>query len=149
SVERATLMAGVYFAGRTVDLRGPQHNSLALVAALLVATDPRTGADPAFILTCGATAGILVALPLVPLQHLPTPVRAAATMLAASLAVEAALLPVGAVIFSRITFAGLVLNFAAIPLMGVAQIAGMAVVPLAATSSRAAAAAGWVAHMGA
>ena len=38
-------------------------------------------------------------------------------MLAASAAAEAALLPVGAFVFSRVTFAGLVLNFAAIPLM--------------------------------
>ena len=36
------------------------------------------------------------------------------------------LLPVGALVFSRVTFAGLALNFAAIPLMAVAQIAGMA-----------------------
>ena len=50
---------------------------------------------------------------------------AAAAMLAASIAAEAALMPVGARLFSRVTFAGLALNFAAIPLMAVAQIAGM------------------------
>ena len=60
-----------------------------------------------------------------------------------------ALLPVGAALFSRVTFAGLALNFAAIPLMAVAQIAGMAVVLLCASRSRLAAAAGWLAHVGA
>ena len=55
-------------------------------------------------------------------------------MLVASAAAEAALLPVGATMFSRVTFAGLALNFFAIPLMAVAQIAGMVVVPLFAVS---------------
>ncbi len=57
-------------------------------------------------------------------------------MFAASVAAEALLFPVGALVFSRVTFAGLALNFLAIPLMAVAQIAGMAVVPLALVSAR-------------
>ena len=52
-------------------------------------------------------------------------------MLAASVATEIVLLPVGALVFSRVTFAGLALNFAAIPLMTVVQLAGMALVPAA------------------
>ena len=55
----------------------------------------------------------------------------------------------GAIVFSRVTFAGLALNFFAIPLMAVAQIAGMAVVPAAIVSARGAAALGWIAHLGA
>ncbi len=70
-------------------------------------------------------------------------------MFAASLAAEAMLFPIGALVFSRVTFAGLALNFLAIPLMGVAQLAGMAVVPAALVSTRLAAAAGWMAHIGA
>jgi competence protein ComEC len=59
------------------------------------------------------------------------------------------LFPVGALVFSRVTFAGLALNFLAIPLMGVAQLAGMAVVPVAVVSMPLAAAVGWFAHIGA
>jgi competence protein ComEC len=70
-------------------------------------------------------------------------------MFAASVAAEALLFPVAALIFQRVTFAGLLLNFLAIPLMGVAQIAGMAVVPLTLMSRTAAALAGWIAHAGA
>jgi competence protein ComEC len=70
-------------------------------------------------------------------------------MFTASAAAEAVLFPIGALVFSRITFAGLVLNFPAIPLMAVAQIAGMLVVPLSAVSSHAAAVAGFTAHLGA
>jgi competence protein ComEC len=53
------------------------------------------------------------------------------------------------VVFQRVTFAGLALNFLAIPLMGVAQLAGMAVVPIAMISTRIAIVVGWIAHVGA
>ena len=46
------------------------------------------------------------------------------------LCAEIALLPIGAFVFSRVTFAGLIVNFAAIPLMTLVQIAGMAAVAL-------------------
>ena len=75
--------------------------------------------------------------------------RSLFAMFAASAAAEAMLFPVGALVFSRVTFAGLALNFLAIPLMGVAQIAGMALVPLALVSRPLAAGAGYVAHLGA
>jgi competence protein ComEC len=149
SVDRATLMAVIYFTGRALDVRGPPLNALAATAALLVVLDPLTVADPGFLLTCGATAGILVGVPLASagsVWRVLQPVRA---MLLASAAAELALLPVGAAIFSRVTFAGLILNFVAIPMMAVAQIAGMTVVPLALVSARAAVAAGYVAHLGA
>jgi hypothetical protein len=64
-------------------------------------------------------------------------------MFVASVAAEAMLFPVGALMFSRVTFAGLALNFLAIPLMGVAQLAGMGVVPAALVSTRLAGAA-WI-----
>jgi len=165
SVDRATLMAVVYFVGRALDHRGPPVNALALVAGLLVAADPLSVADPAFILTCGATLAILVVVPAVMTWNTASAAHAARssgsassavsacrrsllTMFAASAAAEALLFPVGAMVFSRVTFAGLGLNFVAIPLMGVAQVAGMAVVPLAAWMPLASAA-GWVAHLGA
>ncbi len=62
SVARATLMAVVYFAGRVIDLRGPPANTLALAACVLVAADPLAIADPAFLLTFGATGALLAAL---------------------------------------------------------------------------------------
>ncbi len=58
-------------------------------------------------------------------------------------------MPVGARLFSRVTFAGLALNFVAIPFMAIAQIAGMAAVVLSAIAEPVAAAAGWLAHAGA
>jgi competence protein ComEC len=149
SVERATLMAVVYFLGRAVDLCGPPLNTLALVAGLLAAADPLAVADPAFPLTFGATVAILAVVPVLSERRLRRPLASAATMFAASVAAEAALMPIAASLFSRVTFAGLVLNFAAIPLMAVAQVAGMAVVPLFAMSARLAEIPGALAHAGA
>jgi competence protein ComEC len=167
SVDRATLMAVVYFGARAADQRSRPLNALALVAAILVATDPLSVTDPAFLLTFGATLAILIVVPVITKEKAATSAQIAKktpgfafsaispvvsvlwSMFAASLAAEALLFPVGASIFSRITFAGLALNFLAIPLMGVAQVAGMAVVPLAFVSPLAAAAAGWIAHVGA
>ncbi len=149
SVDRATLMAVVYFAGRFVDQRSPPLNALAFVAACLVATQPLSVVDPAFILTFGATLAILLIVPVMQTWAMPRRVALIAGMLAASIATEVVLLPVGAIVFSRVTFAGLALNFAAIPLMTVAQIAGMAVIPTALVWRRAALAIGYVAHIAA
>jgi competence protein ComEC len=170
SVDRATLMAVVYFGARAADQRSPPLNALALVAAILVATDPLSVADPAFLLTFGATLAILIVVPAVTTYNAEPAGRAERSpgsavsarsaliivvrrhilpMFAASVAAEALLFPIGALTFSRVTFAGLGLNFLAIPLMGIAQIAGMAVVPLTLVSETAAALAGWIAHLGA
>ncbi len=160
SVNRATLMAALYFAARAADQRSAPLNTLAVAALLLVAVSPFSVVDPAFVLTCGATLAILTGVPRVP--EVPKVPRVpgvrevlrrwmmpAWSLLVASAATEAALLPVGALFFSRVTFAGLALNFFAIPLMAVAQLAGMAVVPLALVSATLARAAGLVAHAGA
>ena len=149
SVNRATLMAVIYFAGRAMDLRGPPLNALVLAAGLLLIADPLAIVDPAFLLTFGATAAILVMTAEFGVPALPRGVVPLAAMLMASAAAEAALLPVGATIFSRVTFAGLALNVLAIPLMAVAQVAGMIVVPLFVVSTRLATLAGWFGYVGA
>jgi competence protein ComEC len=166
SVDRATLMAVVNLGGRAFDQRSPPLNALAVVAAILLASDPLSVVDPAFVLTFGATLAILAIVPVMTTTnaehagHAETTKYSAvsalivirrplAAIFAASAAAEAMLFPVGALAFSRVTFAGLGLNFLAIPLMGVAQIAGMAVVPAALVSPGLAAIVGWTAHLGA
>ena len=149
SVDRATMMAVVYFAARAIDQRSSSLNTLALAGACLVASDPLSITDPAFVLTFGATLAILLVIPVVSSWRVPRGTRTPLAMLAASAATEGLLCPIGAYVFSRVTFAGLALNFLAIPLMGVAQIAGMLVVPLALASTRLATVCGWVAHAGA
>jgi len=115
SVDRATLMAVVYFGSRAFDQRSPPLNALAVVAALLVAADPLTIADPAFLLTFGATLAILVVVPPIMASSVEQGDRHASVgatismfialrramvgMFAASVAAEAILFPVGAIVF--------------------------------------------------
>ncbi len=149
SVDRAVLMAVVYFVGRGWDLRGPPFQALMLAAGVLVLADPLSVADAGMVLTFGATAAIVAAGQVV--EPLPGTrwLAPVVSMFVASAAAEAALLPVAATWFSRVTLAGLVLNFAAIPLMAVAQLAGMSIVPLHALWPTGARAAGWLAWAGA
>jgi competence protein ComEC len=149
SVSRAVLMAVIYFVARAWDLRGPPLQTLLLTGGILVLADPLSVVDIGALLTFGATAGLVAAGGLVSFERVPPVVRPGAALLVATVAAEAALLPVAATVFSRITVAGLVLNFAAIPLMAVAQLSGMAVVPLFALSTTAARLVGWIAWVGA
>ncbi len=128
SVWRATLMAAVYFTARLLDHRSPPWHAFAVTAAIVVCVRPLDVRDVGFILTFGATAALLAAarrLRAWPVRHRLA--GWAVASVAASLAAEAALLPVSAHVFSRVTGAGLVLNLLAVPLMGVVQVSGMVI----------------------
>jgi len=137
SVARATLAGVIYLAARLFDHRGPALNAVAVAAVVAVAAAPLDAVDPGFILSFGATVGIIVAVDrLLPVRRRSAgpawsrrAVRAvwlaALGLGGATLCAEVALAPVSARLFGRISVAGLVLNFAAIPLMSVAQIAGL------------------------
>ena len=159
SVTRAVFVAIVFLGARAVDHRTDPLNTLALAAGCLVAVDPRSLVDPGFQLTFGATAGLLVGVPRLmswiddgdvdgpaATRFLLVP---AVGLLVATICAELALFPIGAFHFSRVTVAGLGLNFAAIPLMSVTQLAGMAAVGLASVSAPIAEGAGRVAHFAA
>ncbi|MBI4264467.1 MAG: DNA internalization-related competence protein ComEC/Rec2 [Acidobacteria bacterium] len=149
SVWRATLMAVLYLAARLMDHRSPVWHTMAIVAAVLVCARPLDVRDVGFILTFGATAALIEGARRA--SRLVVGRRWAAWVLAsvaASLAVEVALLPVSASAFSRVTSAGLVLNLLAVPLMGVVQAGGMVAASLDHVEAIAQAA-GWIAHVAA
>jgi competence protein ComEC len=162
SVLRATIAGMIYLAARAADHRGAALNAIAVAAMVACVTAPLSVLDPGFILSFGATFAIVVAVQRVvppratreetPRSRAARIVRAATTgaaaLGAATLCAEVALAPVGARLFGRISLAGLFLNFAAIPLMSIIQIAGLAAVLLARVAPAAAAGAGWVAHAG-
>src|SRR2546423_11417231 len=66
-------MAALSFAGRGMDQRGPPLNTLAVAAACLAAADPLSVADPAFVLTFGATLAILIVVPVANLENVGNP----------------------------------------------------------------------------
>ncbi len=186
SVARAVAAASVFLAGRVLDHRGPALNALAVAAVAAVALSPAVVFDAGFILSFGASLGILLGTPRMPglsarrspHEHggrssgLQTPswatdrlwsragralVTGALALLGATVGAEAAILPVTAAVFSQVTFAGLALNFAAIPLMAIVQGASMATLAAAWVPApddhgivpRAGEAAGYVTHVAA
>jgi competence protein ComEC len=160
SVMRATIAGMVYLAARALDHRGPALNALAVAAAVAAVSAPPTILDAGFILSFGATAAIVVAASrIVPgrttdrkagrVRAGVNAARSAALALgAATMCAEIALAPVGARLFGRVSFAGLLLNFLAIPLMSVVQVAGLAAIAVASVSASLADACGWIAHVG-
>lgn len=143
SVDRAVLVALVYLVARAADVRAQPLALLATTACTLLLWEPMTAFDVGFALTFGATAGLILVTP--PLlawwtrvvqARVGTGVVSSAAVLAfaplaATMAAEAAVLPIAATFFGRVTFAGLALNFLAVPLMAVVQVAGLATVALA------------------
>ena len=148
SVIRATVMAAIYLALRTIDQRtAPLHAMSVTLVAVLVAS-PLSIADVGLWLTFGATAAIVAGAGLVTLPRAPW-LKAAAAMMLASLSAEIALIPIVAFVFQRVTIAGLTVNLAAIPCMAVVQVAAM--LTAAADSigvTSVAMIAGWVTHLG-
>ena len=129
SVARATLMAVLYLAVRVIDQRTAAANAIGLSAGdPAPASNPLCGRRRGFWLTFGATERD-------PRWCLPcgrcragSMLRAAATVFLASTCAELALAPISALVFQRVTLAGLVLNFVALPAMTIVQLAAMAVV---------------------
>jgi competence protein ComEC len=165
SVARATLVALTYFAARWWDHRTAPVQALAVAAAAHAAVSPLVVFDAGFALSFGATLGILrFAQPVADLilklagrnarqggewREASAWARATGFLLAASVAAECALFPVSAFAFGRVTFAGLLLNFAAVPLMSVVQIAGLAAATAWTVSPELAQIPGLVAHLAA
>lgn len=163
SVNRATLVAICYLAARLVDHRARPLNSLAIAATFIGCADPLVILDVGFALTFGAALAIVVGadrmMRWVQGRHTkspPDPRRSASSrwqaplmLLAATICAELALFPISARVFARVTAAGLVLNFAAIPLMTLGQLAGLATLAIAPLGDAAARATGYVGHLAA
>jgi len=157
SVERAITAAVLFLVALIVDHRGSPLNVVAGAAILAIAVLPVTSVDGGFLLSFGATAGIMLGVPRViapVLERLPSSrplVRsilfATAAVAAATICAEIALAPVVASLFSRMTFAGLVANFAAIPLMTAVQCGAMALLAAEALTIPGAATLGWFVHV--
>lgn len=159
SVARATFAASVFLGAMAADHRTSPLNTLALSAVCLAALSPLLVVDAGFLLTFGATLGILVGVePLLDtirgcggrLGWLGSRIAISVVgLIIATACAELALLPIAATAFSRVTIAGLVLNLVAIPLMTVAQIAGLLAVCASVASDRLGTMVGYSAHLAA
>ena len=168
SVTRAVTAACIFLASRIIDHRGPALNALGIAAVGSLAISPLAAFDAGFLLSFGATLGILLGAarifgwraiarasprrrgnPALHMHAIHAVSRGLGGLLAAMICAEVALAPAGAVLFSRITLAGLALNFIAIPLMTVAQIAGLIVLSTASIEPAFASWSGYVCHLAA
>ena len=164
SVTRATVMAAIYLSLRMIDQRTAPVHAMALTAAAVLIVSPLAIADVGFWLTFGATAAIVVGTTRVAegkgfwsaearsarVEGLPVAgwLRAPILLVFASLCAEVVLMPIGALVFQRVTLAGLALNLVAVPCMAVVQVASMVTAALdAAGAATLAHAAGWVTHL--
>jgi competence protein ComEC len=133
SVLRATLMAVVYLAVRLIDQRTAAENAVSLTAAIVLLGNPLAIADVGFWLTFGATVALITggahANGATAFSSAGSAlIRSLVMLVVATAYVELALAPIGALVFQRVTLAGLLLNLVALPAMTVVQIAAMAVV---------------------
>jgi competence protein ComEC len=177
SVARATVAAAVYLVVAAADHRSPAANVLAIAALIAVVHDPLEVFDPGLALSYGATLGLLLVAERVLRRrgsrdaesrdaerdagsgpaHTSAVLRRlsrsagtpALAILAGTISAELALFPVAASLFQRVTLAGLILNFGAIPLMTLAQVAGFLILLLTPLSDVLARAAGALASLGA
>lgn len=115
SVFRAAAMAVVAALGLALGRRAAATNALAAAAAVMLVADPATIADPGFLLSVGATAGLFAFQERIAarLGALPTLVREG---LAATLAATILTLPIVAAIFGRISLVAPLANVLAVPL---------------------------------
>jgi competence protein ComEC len=144
------MMAAIYLSLRVIDQRTAPVHALALTAAVALVVTPLSVADVGFWLTFGATAAIVVGMTRTgggSPSRLPGLLRSVALLIVASVCAEVALMPIGALVFQRVTLAGLALNLVAVPCMAIVQVASMATAAFdAAGGSALAPAAGWATH---
>jgi competence protein ComEC len=133
-VVRATVVAVVMLLGRALEQDACPVNLLGAAAGLLLVHRPSAAYDLGFQLSFAATLGILLFTGAL-VRRLPALPLRIEIALGASLAAQAALLPLLAIHFHRLAPAALLLNLAAVPLSGALLLAGLAVVVVGAVSS--------------
>ncbi len=166
SAERAIGGATLFLCLGLVGLAASALRIVAVVAMVMALVDPFTVLAVGAWLSFGATLGIIVFAsrlvawatserPKPDARHdAPASVGqrlwlGALGLLAATVAAEVVLTPIAAAVFARVSVAGLVLNFLAIPAMAVIQIAGLITVALSPWWPAAASVTAHVVHLGA
>ncbi|MFQ6038962.1 MAG: DNA internalization-related competence protein ComEC/Rec2, partial [Candidatus Aminicenantales bacterium] len=117
SVMRATVMALAYMVGKLLWRNVHLLNTLSFSAFFLLLFNPVSLFSLGFQLTFAATLSIILFFPRV-MSHLPRLPLRISEIFALSLTAQAGVLPFILLAFNRVTFASLVLNFVAIPLVG-------------------------------
>jgi len=120
---RATIMALAFLIGKLIWRNANLLNTLAISAFIILVFNPVGLFSLGFQMTFAATLSIILFFPKV-IKHLPRLPLRISEIFALSLTAQMGVLPFVALAFNRITFSSLVLNFAAIPLVGLIMASG-------------------------
>ncbi len=123
SVIRATTMTIIYLLGRLLWKDTHLLNTLAAAALFLLLVNPLQLVEAGFILTFMATLTIIIFFPRLK-RYLPILPWRLTDLFVLSVAAQLGVLPFVAYSFNRITLSGLILNLAAVPLIGLTMAMG-------------------------
>jgi competence protein ComEC len=134
SVLRATIMTVAFLVGKLLWRDINLLNTLSFSAFFLLVSNPASLFDPGFQLTFMATLSIILFYPRV-IHKLPQLPLRISEIFALSLTAQLGVLPIVAFFFNRVSFSGLLLNLAAIPLVAMIMAIGYLFLPLSLVSS--------------
>ena len=129
SVLRAVIMTVAFLAGKLFWKDAHILNAIALSAFILLIANPFSLFDVGFQLTFAATLSIILFQPKL-MRLLPKLPLGIGELAAMSVAATAGVLPILVSDFNRVTFSSLILNFAAVPLVGLVMGLGYAFFPI-------------------
>ena len=134
SVLRATIMTVAFLLGKLLWRDINLINTLSFSAFFLLVANPAGLFDPGFQLTFMATLSIILFYPRI-IHKLPRLPLRISEIFALSLTAQLGVLPIVAFFFNRVSFSGLILNLAAIPLVALIMAIGYLFLPLSFLSS--------------
>jgi competence protein ComEC len=123
SVLRATIMSLAFLLGKLIWKDVNLLNTISISAFFLLLINPFSLFELGFQLTFAATLSIILFFPRI-MKFLPKLPLRISEILAISLTAQLGVLPFVASSFNRITFSSLVLNYAALPLIGIIMACG-------------------------
>ncbi len=129
SVLRATIMTLAFILGKLIWRDTHLVNTISLSAFILLFLNPFNLFDMGFELTYAATLSIILFFPRI-IKYLPRLPLKISDMFALSLTAQLGVLPFMASSFNRVTFSPLILNYLAIPLVGLIMALGYIFFPL-------------------
>lgn len=129
SIIRATIMTLIFLIGKLIWKDTNLLNTLSLSAFILLLVNPFHLFSLGFQMTFAATLSIILFFPLL-IKYLPKLPLNISEILVLSFTAQLGILPITASAFNRVTFAPLILNLIALPLLSLIMAAGYVFIPL-------------------
>lgn len=134
SVMRATIMAVAFLMGKLIWRNVNLINTISISAFILLVFNPFSLFNVGFQLTFAATFSIILFFPRI-IKYFPRLPFRISEILVLSLTAQLGVFPFIASSFNRVTFSSLILNYAALPMVGLIMAGGYIFLPLSFTSS--------------